>query len=1100
MFERTLVDLIRGIRNHKKNETKFINQCIIEIKDELRGDIYKKTLAVQKLTYIHMLGYNIDWASFNIIEVLSSNKFTSKRIGYLAASQAFSDSTEVITLATNQIRKDFLSNNPSEAYLALNCLSNICTPDLARDLANDLLTLLSSQKTHVLKRTVAVFYKIFLKYPEALRPTFPKLKEKLEDPDPTVMSSAVNVICELARKNPKNYLPLAPVLFKILTNNSTNYWMLIKIVKLFAALTPHEPRLAKKMVDPLTNIINSSPSMSLLFECIQTCISGISDNIPLMKLCVGKLKTLIEHPDQNLKYLGLLALSNIMKIYPKAVSEHKELVLNCLDDSDTSIRMRALDLLAGMANKKNLPDIVAKLLDQLETAEGTYKDQIIGKIIELCSMQTYQFITDFEWYISVLCNLTRHQDTEHGQLIASQFLDVIIRVKVVRTYGTKQMIDLLKNPKLMSNPTENGICEVLYAAAWIIGEFAANINQPIEALEAFLQPRVSVLPAHIQSVYMLNALKIFSHAISTFKGEDIPEDAENADQITEETIKECLDILNARLPLFTQSIHLEVQERACLVNEILKFYTVTKGQDVNSNIGDELISIFTEQLNPVGPKAQKKVPIPEGLDLDEWINDPKFQEPEEEEEEDDDDIYSTSHSHHNNIFTNQDEDDKPYHHHHQPTKEELQRQREERLRKQAQNPYMLGGKSSSTKSKESDISVPVAILPESLGPVIVGPKKIEKTKAKPKKFTIDTTTEMPDGAKDSDSDSESSKKPNNAKYDPLSSINLNEPLSAGDILPVNRHRTDIQKEKELKSKNEKKMAASQKPGSSPTISYQEVTSPTLGQDKPKKPSTSKSKKSATSTTATSTSSSTSTGKTATTVVSPPALKKLPPVTLLDDENFKVSYEIQKTSQEIENQLKITFKLQNKSDEDMSDVKLSLQSVESLQSVKNSGEIGVLESSSSTSYFEILNVNNMISSHSLQFTLEASPSSSPELSVPLTIPLPLSLFTKSTKLTKDQFAQILQKSGTLHSSSTKVTSPNSNLQQVLNQLTTDLQFETVQLHPSGTTASCYTKTIQNHHIAMLVKERDGTITFDIKCSDPVLATRVPTEINQIFKKN
>jgi AP-3 complex subunit delta-1 len=48
------------------------------------------------------------------------------------------------------------------------------------------------------------------------------------------------------------------------------------------------------------------------------------------------------------KYLGLVALNNIMKIHPKAVAEHRDLVMNCLDDDDTSIRMRALDLLEGM--------------------------------------------------------------------------------------------------------------------------------------------------------------------------------------------------------------------------------------------------------------------------------------------------------------------------------------------------------------------------------------------------------------------------------------------------------------------------------------------------------------------------------------------------------------------------------------------------------------------------------------------------------------------------------------------------------------------------------------------------------------------------------
>lgn len=44
---------------------------------------------------IQMLGYDISWAGFNIIEVMSSPKFTHKRIGYLAASQCFHADSEV---------------------------------------------------------------------------------------------------------------------------------------------------------------------------------------------------------------------------------------------------------------------------------------------------------------------------------------------------------------------------------------------------------------------------------------------------------------------------------------------------------------------------------------------------------------------------------------------------------------------------------------------------------------------------------------------------------------------------------------------------------------------------------------------------------------------------------------------------------------------------------------------------------------------------------------------------------------------------------------------------------------------------------------------
>jgi AP-3 complex subunit delta-1 len=56
------------------------------------------------------------------------------------------------------------------------------------------------------------------------------VQEKLEDRDTSAVSCAVNVICELARKNPQNYLALAPLFFKLLTVTANN-WMLIKIVK-----------------------------------------------------------------------------------------------------------------------------------------------------------------------------------------------------------------------------------------------------------------------------------------------------------------------------------------------------------------------------------------------------------------------------------------------------------------------------------------------------------------------------------------------------------------------------------------------------------------------------------------------------------------------------------------------------------------------------------------------------------------------------------------------------------------------------------------------------------------------------------------------------
>jgi len=90
-----------------------------------------------------MLGYDISWASFNIIEVMASTKFNEKRIGYFSATQAFNDETDVLMLTTNLIRKDLQSSNIYDVGVALSGLSCFVTTDLAQDLEKDVINLVS---------------------------------------------------------------------------------------------------------------------------------------------------------------------------------------------------------------------------------------------------------------------------------------------------------------------------------------------------------------------------------------------------------------------------------------------------------------------------------------------------------------------------------------------------------------------------------------------------------------------------------------------------------------------------------------------------------------------------------------------------------------------------------------------------------------------------------------------------------------------------------------------------------------------------------------------------------------------------------------------
>ena len=52
-----------------------------------------------------MLGYDMSWASFHIVEVMSSSKIHLKAVGYLAAAQSFDEDTDVLMLTTNLLKK-----------------------------------------------------------------------------------------------------------------------------------------------------------------------------------------------------------------------------------------------------------------------------------------------------------------------------------------------------------------------------------------------------------------------------------------------------------------------------------------------------------------------------------------------------------------------------------------------------------------------------------------------------------------------------------------------------------------------------------------------------------------------------------------------------------------------------------------------------------------------------------------------------------------------------------------------------------------------------------------------------------------------------------
>ena len=114
--------------------------------------------------FIFLLGHDIDFGQIEAVNLLSSNKYTEKQIvslwwpgltgepiivillfqGYLFISVLISGNSELIQLIVQSIKNDLASRNPVHVSLALQCIANIGSKDMAEAFGMEIPKLLVS--------------------------------------------------------------------------------------------------------------------------------------------------------------------------------------------------------------------------------------------------------------------------------------------------------------------------------------------------------------------------------------------------------------------------------------------------------------------------------------------------------------------------------------------------------------------------------------------------------------------------------------------------------------------------------------------------------------------------------------------------------------------------------------------------------------------------------------------------------------------------------------------------------------------------------------------------------------------------------------------
>uniref|UniRef100_A0A665WDX8 AP-2 complex subunit alpha n=1 Tax=Echeneis naucrates TaxID=173247 RepID=A0A665WDX8_ECHNA len=497
---RGLAVFISDIRNCKSKEAeiKRINKELANIRSKFKGDKaldgYSKKKYVCKLLFIFLLGHDIDFGHMEAVNLLSSNKYTEKQIGYLFISVLVNSNSDLIRLINNAIKNDLASRNPTFMNLALHCIANVGSREMAEAFASEIPRILVAGDTmDCVKQSAALCLLRLNRTSPDLVPMgewTARVVHLLNDQHLGVVTSATSLITTLAQKSPDNFktsISLAIArLSRIVTSTSidlqdyTYYfvaapWLSVKLLRLLQCYPPPEDTaLRSRLTECLETILNkaqeppkskkvqhSNAKNAVLFEAISLIIHHDSEPTLLVRAC-NQLGQFLQHRETNLRYLALESMCTLAssEFSHEAVKTHIDTVINALKtERDVSVRQRAVDLLYAMCDRSNAKQIVVEMLSYLETADYSIREEIVLKVAILAE----KYAVDYTWYVDTILNLIRIAGDYVSEEVWYRVIQIVINRDDVQGYAAKTVFEALQAPACHENLVKVG--------GYILGEF-----------------------------------------------------------------------------------------------------------------------------------------------------------------------------------------------------------------------------------------------------------------------------------------------------------------------------------------------------------------------------------------------------------------------------------------------------------------------------------------------------------------------------------------------------------------------------------------------------------------------------------------------------
>ncbi|KAL5550092.1 hypothetical protein UlMin_000268 [Ulmus minor] len=483
------LDLVKSIgeARSKAEEDRIVIHEIETLKRRLaEPDIPKRKMKeyLIRLVYVEMLGHDASFAYIHAVKMTHDDNLFLKRTGYLAVTLFLSDDHDLIILIVNTIQKDLRSDNYLVVCSALNAVCKLINEETIPAVLPQVVDLLGHQKEAVRKKAIMALHRFYQKSPSSVSHLLSNFRKRLCDNDPGVMGATLCPLFDLITADSNPFKDLVVSFVSILKQvaerrlpKSYDYhsmpapFIQIKLLKILALLGSGDKQASEKMYtvigdifkkcDPASNIGNA-----ILYECI-CCVSSINPNPKLLEGAAEVIARFLKSDSHNLKYMGIDALSRLIKISPEIAELHQLAVIDCLEDPDDTLKRKTFELLYKMTKSSNVEVIVDRMIEyMISINDNHYKTYIASRCVELAE----QFAPGNQWFIQIMNKVFEHAGDLVNIKVAHNLMRLIAEgfgeddeTGQLRSSAVESYLRIIGEPKLPS--------VFLQVICWVLGEY-----------------------------------------------------------------------------------------------------------------------------------------------------------------------------------------------------------------------------------------------------------------------------------------------------------------------------------------------------------------------------------------------------------------------------------------------------------------------------------------------------------------------------------------------------------------------------------------------------------------------------------------------------